>query len=157
MLEILRTSWTVPRYVVRYEGDQCGIWERRRFGEAMTGELDGDRYELRRDGRRRFVLMSSGTVLATAEAARRGSWTISVDGLVYELRRKTRLRSEMELLRDGVVLGAIRKARAARAGAVCELPAELSAVLQAFIGFVVLILWNRAASSSGTAAAAATG
>jgi hypothetical protein len=37
----------------------------------MTGDLDPNPFELRRDARRRFTLTSSGTVLAAAEAVAR--------------------------------------------------------------------------------------
>jgi len=46
----VRVSWRTPRYAVRDDDGHSGIWVRRRFGEAMTGELDGDRYELRARG-----------------------------------------------------------------------------------------------------------
>jgi hypothetical protein len=121
----------------------------------MAGDLDGSSFELRPDGRRRFTLVSSGTALATAEATARGRWTISVDGSAYRLRRTSRWRSAMELHRNEVALGSIRKGRRGRV--LCDLPAELSPAVQAFIGFVVLALWNRAAASSGSAVVAAGG
>ena len=130
---------------------------RRRFGEAMTGEFDGVRYELRRDGRKRFELVGSGAVLATAQAARRGRWEVMLDGSAYELRRRSAWGSDMELRRDSTVVGRIRKGRATRGKIVCELPPELSPVQQTFVGLVVLNLWNRAAAGSGAAVATASG
>ena len=44
----------------------------------MTGETDGELFELRRDGCAHSEPVSGGTVLATADAARRGRWTISM-------------------------------------------------------------------------------
>lgn len=123
----------------------------------MTGDIDGRPYELRRGGRRRFTLVSSDEVLATAEAARRGRWTISGDGCVYELSRRSRWRSEMELRGGAVAVGSIRRARAPRGRVLCDLSPELSPALQAFIGFVALALWNRAAASSGSGAVAVSG
>jgi hypothetical protein len=130
---------------------------RRRFGEAMTGEIDGEPYELRCDGRRRFTLVGRGTQVATAEAVRRGRWTVLVQGSTYELRRQSAWRSAMDLRSGTITIGSIRKGRAARGRVLCELPAELSPPAQVFIGFVVLLLWNRAASSSGAAASIASG
>ncbi|MBV8734615.1 MAG: hypothetical protein JO120_07540 [Solirubrobacterales bacterium] len=157
MLEVERVSWRTPRYAVRGDDGRGGVWTRRRFGETVTGEIDGEPYELRRDGRRRFALMSHGSELARAEATQRGGWTILVQDATYELRRRSMWHSAMDLRSDAGSLGSIHKARAPRRRIVCELPAELSPAVQAFIAFVVLLLWNRAASSSGAAAVAASG
>ncbi|MBV8956270.1 MAG: hypothetical protein JO179_19185 [Solirubrobacterales bacterium] len=157
MLEIERVSWRAPRYAVRDDDGPVGVWIRRRFGEAMTGEIDGEPYELRPDGRRRFMLLGPGTQLATAEATRRGRWTVLVQGSTYELARQSAWRSGMDLRSRAITIGSIRKGSAGRGRVFCELPAELPRPVQAFIGFVVLLLWNRAASSSGAAAVVASG
>ena len=135
--------------MVSDEDGRRGLWARRRFREAMAGELDGSPFELRGDGRSRFTLTSSETVLAAAEASARGRWTISVDGSTYQLRRTSSWRSTMELRHNEVAVGSIRKGR--RGQVLCELPAELSPAVHAFIGFVVVALWNRAAASSASA------
>jgi hypothetical protein len=157
VLEIERVSWRKPRYAVSDNDGHGAAWMRRRFRETMTGEIDGEPYELRRDGRRRFTLVSRGTELARAEAARRGRWTILVEGSTYELRRRSTWRSAMDLRSGASTVGSIRKGRAPRGRVLCELPAELSPAVQAFIGFVVLLLWDRVAASSGAAAVAASG
>jgi hypothetical protein len=154
---IERMAWRQPGYAVRDDAGHSGPWRRRRFAEAITGEIDGNPFELLRDGRKRFTLVSSDTVLATAEAPSRARWTITADGSKYQLRRRSRWRSEMELRRDGTAVGSIRKGRALRGQVLCDLPAELPPAVQAFIGFVALALWNRAAASSGSAVVIATG
>jgi hypothetical protein len=95
-------------------------------------------------------------VLARADAAKRGSWTVSAGDSVYELRRRSTWRSEMELCGVGIPIGSVRKARAPRGKIQCELPSELSPPCQVFIGLLALTLWNRAAASSGAATVAAT-
>ena len=157
MLEIERVSWRQPRYTVRDTDGHRGVWMRRRLGETVSGEIDGEPYELRRDGRRRFIFVSRGAELATAQAASRGRWTVLVQGSTYELRRRSRWRSAMDLRSGSITIGSIQKGRAPRGRVLCELPAELSPAVQTFIGFVVLLLWNRAASSSGAAAVAVGG
>jgi hypothetical protein len=156
MLVIERVSWQARRYTVRDDAGHSGLLTRRRFGEAVTGEVAGTPFELQRDGRRRFTLVSSGTVLATAEAAKRGRWTVSADGSAYQLRRASRWRSDTEVCRDGVPVGSIRKGRSPRGRVLCDLPAELSPAVQAFIGLVVQTLWNRAAAGAGSAAVVAS-
>ena len=130
---------------------------RQTFSETITGEIDGEPYELRRDGRRRFMLVSTSVELATAEAVRRGRWTIVGAGTSYELRRPSVWRSSMELGLGGSTVGWIRKGRAPRGRVLCELQPSSRPPVRAFIGFVVLLLWDRAASGSGAAAVAAGG
>ena len=155
MLVIQRVSWRQPRYSVSDDDGHRGVWTRRRFREAMAGDLDGSPVELRREGRSRFTLVSSGTVLASADATARGRWTISVDGSAYQLGRTSRWRSAMEFRRNEVAVGSIRKGRGGQV--LCDLPAGLSPAVQAFIGLVVVALWNRAAASSGSAVVVAGG
>jgi hypothetical protein len=154
MLEIERVSWWKARYAVRVDHGVGGMWERRRRTESISGELAGERYDMRRRGRKHFVLTHGGEVLAQAAAGKRGRWTISAGDSSFELRRRSSWRSEMELQRDGVTVGSIRKARAPRGKIQCELPSELTPPAQTFIGLLVLTLWNRAAASSGTGAVA---
>ena len=150
MLVIERRSWWTPRCTIRDDAGHTGHLIRRRFGESATGEIDGQPFEIRREGRRRFTLATSGTVLATAVAGKRGRWTVSAaDGSEYQLQRGSRWRSNMELCRSGARVGSIRKGRASRGQVLCELPAELSPVVQAFAGLLVQVLWTRAAASSG--------
>lgn len=121
----------------------------------MTGELDGQSFEFEREGRKRFALMQGGRVLVTAECAERGRWKISVGERAYELSRRSALRSEI-LLREGqATIGSIR--RTAHRRVICELPPDISPSSQAFIAFLVITLWARAAASSGAAAGALAG
>ena len=157
MLEIERVRWLTPSYTIHDDHGHAGLWARRRFKEGMSGELDGARYDFVRDGRKRFVLTHAGQTLATADAGRRGGWVISAGGSAYGLRRRSAWRSEMLLFDGDTTVGSIRKARAPRGKLVCDLPAELSPPVQAFVGLVVLTLSNRAAASSGAGAVAVTG
>lgn len=156
MLEIERVGFLTPRYAVHDDRGHSGTWVRRRIKETVTGDLDGQPYEVEREGRKRFILVQWGGVLATADAVRRGRWAISVEGSAYELRRKSAWRSEMELCARGTRIGSIRKGKAPRGKILCNLPPELSPAAQVFIGFLVVTLWSRAAASSGAAAGAVT-
>jgi hypothetical protein len=157
VLEIERVSWRKPRYSVRDDGGRGGDWARRRFNETMTGEIDGEPFEFGRDGRRCFTLVNRGTEVARAEAARGGRWTISAAGSTFELQRQSVWRLTMDLRRDGTTVGSVRRARGPRGRVLCELPPELSPAVQAFIGFVAMMIWDRIAASTGSAAAAGTG
>ena len=155
MLEIERISRLSARYTLDDDEGHTGSWARRRFREEMDGDLDGERYELRRERRNRLVLVHSGRVLATADAGKRGRWMISCGDSTYVLARKSRWRSEMELRSGEKTLGSLRKAR--RGGVLCDLPSEVSPAARAFVAFVVLTLWNRAAAGAEAGAVAATG
>lgn len=156
MLEIERAGWFKPRYLLRADGHH-GMWTRRRFKEEMTGEIDGQPYELRRIDRRQLVLTDAGRELARAGAAKRGRWTISAGNSTYELQRRSHWRSDMDFLQGTARVGSIRKTRPPCGRIVCELPSELSPAAQAFVGFMALTLWNRAAASSGATSVAVTG
>jgi hypothetical protein len=67
LLAIEREGVRSTRYVVRDDRGRAGTWVRRRFTEAMTGELDGVPYEFVRSGRRHFALHQSGDPIAAAQ------------------------------------------------------------------------------------------
>jgi hypothetical protein len=112
-----------------------------------------------RRGGRRFFLIQEGIRVATAERERRNRWTVLVGDLAYELRPTSVWRSQMELRRGEVLVGSIRRVRgnAPRSKTVCDLPPELSLAVQAFIGLVVMMLWNRAAEHAGATSPVLTG
>jgi len=163
VLVIERASRWRTRWTVSDDDGPRGLWKRRRrLGEAMMGELDGNPFELRADGRNFFALVSSGTVLAAAHADRRNHWTVYVEEsardlraddaarVEYELRQTSAWHSDLELRRGGIAVGSIRKRGYREGGALrslwygrpvlCDLPAELSLAVQTFIGFVVIAL-----------------
>ena len=153
MLEIERVARLKHRYLVRDDAGHSGTWERHGLREQMSGDLGGEPYELVRDGRRHFRLEQSEAELARADAARLGRWTISTADATYELGRRKRWGSEMELRRVGQPVGTVRRAH--HRTVVCDLPADLAPPAQAFIGFLVLTLWDREADSSAAGAAGA--
>ncbi len=126
MLEIEQPSWRKARYAVRDDRGHTGTWVRRRFQEGMEGDLDGDRYEMKRESRKQFVLLHSESAVAEAVAGRRGRWSVTAGDSSYDVRRRSGWRSEMELLAGEVVVGSIRKGKARRVKVLCELPSELS-------------------------------
>jgi hypothetical protein len=153
MFEIERTSWLGRRYAVRDDAGRGGEWQPRgRLSEELTGEIGGAAYELRRDGRTRFVLTRNGEELATATAAKR-RWTIEAGGTRYELAQPSKGPWHMELRRGAETIGRISRGRSSRGKFVCELPAELDPALQVFVGLVAMTLWGRAVSSTGISAA----
>jgi hypothetical protein len=149
VLEVERVSWLKPQYTVRDDAGHAGTWTRPRFRERVAGDIDGERYELLPDGPRRLSLMQAGAEVASADAATSWRWTISAGERTYELGRKSVWHSELELRSGGRVVGSIRRAKGARLKLLCDLPGDLPPATQAFIGFVVLTMWSRAAAKAG--------
>jgi hypothetical protein len=155
MLEIERLSIFKPRYLVRDGRGHVSLWHGAALREGATADIDGQRYELRREGRKRFVLSVAEMVVAVAERAGQ-HWTVSTDGESYVLRRRSTWRSTIELRSGDEVVGSVRRVASPRGKVMCELPDDLPLAVQAFIGFVVMAIWRRAAASAGGAAASTT-
>ena len=151
MLEVERVSWLKRRYTVRDDAGHAGTWIRPRLRERVIGDVDGERYELLPHGRRRLSLVHAGAEVASADEATRWRWTIAAGERTYELARKSAWRSELELRSGGRAVGSIRRAKGARLKLLCDLPGDLPPATQAFIAFVVLTMWSRAAADAGAA------
>jgi hypothetical protein len=150
-MRIERLSWRGSRYAV----SGGSVWEGRRFREPLSADDGGRRLEFSPDGRKRFVLLADGQEIASAARAGR-EWIVKADHATYVLRRQSRWRSTLEVVRRDQPLGLVRQVRAPKGGAVSvELPDDVPALTRAFIGFVFLTLRNRAAASSGAAGSVA--
>jgi len=68
VFEIERLSWWRPRYTLRDDRGPAGTWSRDRFRETMSGDLDGQRYEFGRAGRRHFFLAGAAGIRGLARA-----------------------------------------------------------------------------------------
>ena len=151
-MRIDRLSWLKPRDAA----SGGALWEGRRFHSSSSSADDGGRrLEFKPAGRKRFVLLVDGQ--QTASAARAGrEWIVKADNSTYALRRQSRWRSTLEVVRRDQPLGVVRHVRAPRGGAVSvELPDDVPALTQTFIGLVFLTLRSRAAASSGAAGSVA--
>jgi hypothetical protein len=143
-MRIDRLSWLKPRYAV----SEGSLWEGRRFREPLSADDGGRSLEFRPDGRKRFVLLVDGQ--QTASAARAGrEWIVKADNATYALRPRSRCRSTLEVVRRDQPLGIVRHIRAPRGGAVSiDLPDDVPALTQAFIGLVFLTLRARTAAAA---------
>jgi hypothetical protein len=152
MVKIRRQRMFRPRYAVWDENGQMSTWCGRLGREGASADIDGERYEVRRDGRRRFLLTAGGRELAAADRSGR-TWKVTVGGSEYELRRPSIWRSRMELRGPGGAVGSVYRERRT---VMCDVPAHMSTPERAFVGFVVMALWNREAAAAGGASAGAT-
>jgi hypothetical protein len=154
VLTISRLARSGRGYAVEDDRGHRGTWERRRFDVDMTGDIDGRTYALGHKKRTQFSLTEAGEVVVRADYAGRRRWTISVGETAYELRQPSMWRQDMELLAGGAKVGSVRKVRAGvlRNHTLCDLPPDLPTGVQAFIGFVAMALWQRAAADAGAGA-----
>jgi hypothetical protein len=156
MVAIRRTSLLRRRYEVSADGGPTIEWHgRARRGGVETDEIDGSLVAVRPEGRKRFVLSRDGAEIGAARRHRR-IWELTVEGRAYELRRRSMWRSARELRRpDGSVAGSVTRARGGRSLVSVEVDDDLSPLAQMFIGFVVIVLWDREAQDAAAGASAA--
>jgi hypothetical protein len=153
MVQIRRISFIKPRYAVRDSLGAVTLWQGRFGREGASAEIDGERYLVRRDGRKRFVLEAGEGELGAAERDGR-QWKVSTGGNEYALAKRSAWRSTFELRLAGSALGTVSHKRR---NVICDLPDDLPPTVQAFVGFVAMALWGREAAASSSGAVAATG
>lgn len=151
MVQIRKTKVFSSRYAVTDSLGSVSEWTGRFGREGASAEIDGRRYVVRRDGRKRFALEADGTELAAVERDGR-SWKLSTDGAEYGFAKRSAWRSTFELRSNGIAVGTVSRKRR---NVICELPDDVPATVQAFVGFVAMALWGReaAAVSAGSTAA----
>jgi len=120
---------------------------RRRFREACFFELDGDRYELKRQRwwGGAFLLECNGSVLFRAHkpSAFKRSFELKHGGERYTVAAKS-MWSRVYVLRQGSrVVGRIDRPSWWSQRAEADLPEDLPLVLRAFLVSLVLLMWRR--------------
>jgi hypothetical protein len=151
MVEIRKVRFLRPRYAA----SDGTLWDGRFGREGASAEIDGERYVVRREGRKRFVLEADGNEVAAVDRDGR-TWKVAAGGTEYGFGKLSMWRSTFELRTAGVPVGTVSRKRR---NVICNLPEELPTVVQTFLGFVAMALWNReaaAASAGSTAAASGT-
>jgi hypothetical protein len=149
MVQIRKVNFFKPRYAATDSQGVVTLWDGRLGREGATAEIDGQRYAVRRDGRKRFVLQADGRELASVDRDGR-NWKLSSDGTEYGFGKRSAWRSSFELRAAGVPVGTVSRRRR---NVICEVPDDLPVAVQTFLGFVAMALWNRDAAAAGGAAA----
>jgi len=149
MVQIRKVKLFKPRYAVTDSQGVVTLWQGRCGREGATAEIDGQRYVVRRDGRKRFVLEADDREPAAANRDGR-HWKLSTDGAEYGFAKRSAWRSTFELRSAGVPVGTVSRKRR---NVFCDLPDDLPVTVQTFLGFVAMALWSREAAAAGGAAA----
>jgi hypothetical protein len=152
MLQIRKVNLFRPRYAATDGSGNASLWEGRFGREGASAEIGGQRYVVRRDGRKRFVLDANGQQIAAVERDGR-NWKLSTAGAEYGFAKRSAWRSAFELRLAGVPVGTVSRKRRT---VICDLPDDLPVPVQTFLGFVAMALWNREAAAAGGASAGAT-
>lgn len=148
VLEFGLKSFFRPRiYEITRNDAPAGAIECSRMWERATIAIDGASYAAAREGKvsGAFYLETNGNRVATAEKSSGRLFTVQIGDRTLTLKAASVFGRSFILTEHGVQIGAIapvgwlmRKWRA-------EFPADLAPGVQAFVIWLVLILWRRAA------------
>lgn len=133
-----------------------------RWKEAATLTFEGAPYRLFREGlfSGDFVLEKDGRPLlkATKLSAFRSQFDFELDGRSYFLKRTSFLGKTYEVHQSDRVVGSVSRASLFSRRAVIDLPAAWPVPEQAFLFWLVLLMWKRQEhSAAGAVASAAAG
>ena len=118
-----------------------------RFKEAAVLTFEGETYRFYREGlfSGDFVLEKDGRPLlkATKLSAFRSQFDFELDGRLYSLKRASLFGKSFEVRQSDRVVGSVSRASLFSHRAVIDLPAPWSVPAQAFIFWLVLLMWKR--------------
>lgn len=122
--------------------------------EACTFDVAGASYRIERDGRKRFVLAGPPGMGATADRETGRQWSITAQSGDAKLVRPSIWRSGWALHQRGSAQGTIRHDGAFSRWYTADLPTDLPLPVRVFAFYVVLVLFERAASAAAAAGSA---
>ena len=151
-LQIIPRSLFSWDFRVLEGGVERAVIDKSWLRERGTFTIDGKTYTIARTSvwRGTFTLAHNGQVLAKAvkPSAFFRSFEITAGGDAYTLRAASPFLRRFLLLRRERVLGEIEPVSLFRREAVARLPEEMTAPIQLFVVFLVLVLWRRAARNN---------
>lgn len=122
--------------------------------EGSTYQLQGEPYEISKDGRKEFALSSSGVLYATGTLARNKNWTISGSTGQFEVVKPKFFGQEWHVHAGGQQIGVIRKRSFFDRTMEAVIEPAMPLPAQVFAVYLVLVLLRRqqaaAASNSGS-------
>ncbi len=116
-----------------------------------TIEAEGRTFAIRRDGflRPQFRLVDGDHTLAHAEPAFLGSFEVTALDRRFTLKRTRLFLRRYELLHGERAVGSLTPTSPLSFSAEVDLPADLPIATRAFLAFIVLRQWHRAAAAAG--------
>jgi hypothetical protein len=147
MLEIRAKSIFSLKYEILYAGQVLTIVNIGWWREAGKFKLDGEQYTVGRRGLANglFYVEQDGELLASADkpSAIFNRFTVHYDDQEYELSRRSLFGRAFDLKLNGSRVGSMNPTSIFTRSAKVQLPDEISAPVQVFITWLVLVIWKR--------------
>jgi hypothetical protein len=155
MLTVVRTHWFSRGLTVSDGSRVVATIDMARWRERGVLTVQGVTCRLFRERPRGgdFILESSGTTLARARkpSAFRRTFIIDHAGRRYVLRARAAFRRAFVLVEGDREVGSVSPASLFARGASAELPVEMPLPVKAFLIWLVVISWRRAARAAAAA------
>lgn len=157
MLHAIPKRWFSWDFDVMRGDEVLGDIDMSLWREKGVLNVGGEAYRVYREGLMSgdFVLESAGSILARAQkpSAWRRSFTIEHAGRTYTLRAASVFRRALTLFEAEAEIGRVSPERFFSRRAEVDLPEAWPAPLKIFTVWLAVLLWKRAADSSGAGAA----
>lgn len=149
MLSAAPSHWYSWDFTV-YQGDRAvAVIDSATLREAGTLEIEGEQYELGREGLMsgRFTLHKGGWLVAAAEkpSALFRQFEVTHQSRTYTLRAPSAVRRTFVLEQEGRILGTIAPEGLISRRMRIDLPDALPLPVQTFLAWLVILMWRRAA------------
>ena len=139
-------------HIFREDGSEIAFLDIATFKEAADLIIEGETYRFEREKMLKgaFLLKMGDEVFIKAEkpSAFRNQFELTIHGDAYLLKRVSVWKREYVLEKDGEIIGNIRPTGAFSRKSEIDLPENWPVVVQIFIFWLVLIIWNREAAAS---------
>ncbi|HIG86173.1 MAG TPA: hypothetical protein EYQ25_03940 [Planctomycetes bacterium] len=152
MLEVRARKIFSSHYEILDVGQVLTTVNIRWWREAGKFKLDGEQYTVGRRGLASglFYVERDGELLASANkpSAFFNRFTVDYDGQEYELSRRSFFGRAFDLKLNGSRVGSMNPTSIWTRSARVHLPNEITAPVQVFITWLVLVLWRRMQQSN---------
>ena len=147
MLEVRARNLFSSHYEILDAGQMLTTVNIRWWREAGKFKLDGEQYTVGRRGLASglFYVEQDGELLASAAkpSAFFNRFTVQCDDQEYELSKRSAFGRAFDLKRNGSLVGSMTPTSVFTRSAKVQLPSEISAPVQVFITWLVLVIWKR--------------
>jgi hypothetical protein len=153
MLKAVPKGWFSTKYELVSADGPVGVIELAFASESAELEVEGKPYKAYREGFMHglFVLEAvTGDILASADktSAFERSFELTFDGRTYTLEAEAALFRKFILIENGETIGSIYPDGILTTESTIELPDTFPVHIQAFMFWLVALLWKRAADST---------
>jgi hypothetical protein len=147
MIEARPRNFFSRHFSLETAGQPIAELDASRFKEAAAFTFEGEPYRFFREGlfSGDFILEKAGRPLvhATKPSAFRSQFEFELDGRLYALKRASLFGKSFEVRQSDRVVGSVSRASLFSRRAVIDLPAPWPVPTQAFIFWLVLLMWKR--------------